>query len=318
MTAATAFWIVRRGEGELRAETLPPPADDQVAVRMTCSGVSRGTERLVLWGRVPESEQERMRCPFQVGAFPWPVKYGYGAVGRIEGGPRDGERVFALHPHQDRFVVPSAMAARIPDAVPDARATLAANMETAINALWDAELLRHESVAVIGAGVLGLLVALMARQDVERPPRVIDPDPARCALARALGLDAATTAAGEFDAIFHISGNPDGLGDALSIAAFEGRILEMSWFGDRNVTLPLGGAFHARRLRIISSQVGHVARVRRAWISRAQRLALALEELHDPIFDQLLGPRIAFADLPRQLPDLLESAPNPPQIVVTY
>ncbi|MBL8699526.1 MAG: zinc-binding alcohol dehydrogenase [Alphaproteobacteria bacterium] len=318
MSDATAFWIIGAGAGELRGEALPALEADHVRVRMICSGVSRGTERLVLHGRVPASEQARMRCPFQAGAFPWPVKYGYGAVGRIEGGPRDGERVFALHPHQDRFVVPGDAAMRIPDAVPDARATLAANMETAINALWDAELLRAERVVVIGAGVLGLLVALMARQEVEQAVHVVDPDSARCALARELGLQAAAAADGEFDAIFHTSGHPDGLATALSIAAFEGRILEMSWFGDRSVTLPLGGAFHARRLRIISSQVGHVARVRRAWITRGQRLALALEELSDPVFDRLLGPRIAFSDLPRELPGLLDGTPNPPQIVVTY
>lgn len=318
MSTATAYWITGPGEGALRTEALPEPGIDDVSVRTFRSGVSRGTERLVLGGHVPTSEQERMRCPFQAGDFPWPVKYGYGAVGRIEGGPRDGERVFVLHPHQDRFVVPGSAAMRIPDAVPDERATLAANMETTINALWDGELARAERVAVVGAGVLGLLVALMARQEVEAPVRVIDPSPGRCALARDLGLDAQERAAGEFDAIFHTSGHPDGLADSLSIAAFEGRIVEMSWFGDRAVTLPLGGAFHARRLRIISSQVGHVARVRRAWITRAQRLALALEELVDPVFDRLLGPRIAFADLPAALPDLLDGTPSPPQIVVTY
>lgn len=318
MMNATAFWITGPGEGALRSAPLPPASENDVVVRTICSGVSRGTERLVLGGHVPASEQERMRCPFQDGVFPWPVKYGYGAVGRIEGGPRDGERVFVLHPHQDRFVVPGTAALRIPDDIPDARATLAANMETAINALWDAELARHEHVAVFGAGVLGLLVAMMARQEVTSPVRIFDPDAARGALARQLGLDSAPPAHEEYDAILHTSGHPAGLADALERAAFEGRIIEMSWFGDRSVTLPLGGAFHARRLRIISSQVGHVARVRRAWITRAQRLALALEELRDPAFDALIGPHVAFADLPRTLPTLLDAAPTPPQIVVTY
>lgn len=318
MSDARAFWVVGRGRGELRPETLSPPADGEIGVRMTASGISRGTERLVLWGRVPESEQARMRCPFQAGDFPWPVKYGYCAVGVVETGARIGERVFVLHPHQDRFVVPEDAATTIPSAVPDARATLAANMETALNALWDAELDGSESVAVIGAGVVGLLVACLARDALARPVRIVDPDAARCDLARALGLDATSAPAGGYDVIFHASGNPDGLGDALAMAAFEGRIVEMSWFGDRPVTLPLGGAFHAQRLRIIASQVGHVARAKRSSTSYARRRALALEALADPRFDRLLGPRVAFDTLPDKLPALLEDNPMPPHIVVTY
>lgn len=318
MSQARAFWVVGRGRGELRAETLASPGAGDMRVRMTASGISRGTERLVLWGRVPESEHARMRCPFQAGDFPWPVKYGYCAVGVVETGARAGERVFVLHPHQDRFVVPAEAATTIPAAVPDARATLAANMETALNALWDAELEGSERIAVIGAGVVGLLVACLAQDAIGRPVRMVDPDPARCDLARALGLDAAIAPAGAYDVIFHASGNPDGLGDALAMAAFEGRIVELSWFGDRPVTLPLGGAFHAQRLRIIASQVGHVARARRASVDYARRRALALEALADPRFDRLLGPRLAFDALPAELPALLETNPIPPHIVVSY
>ncbi len=318
MSTARAFWVVDRGRGELRTEPLASPGEGEVRVRMTASGISRGTERLVLWGRVPESEHARMRCPFQAGDFPWPVKYGYCAVGVVETGPRTGERVFVLHPHQDRFVVPADAATTIPAAVPDARATLAANMETALNALWDAELDGSERVAVIGAGVVGLLVACLAQDSIARPVRLIDPDAARCDLARALGLDAASTPSGSYDVIFHASGNPDGLGDALAMAAFEGRIVEMSWFGDRPVTLPLGGAFHAQRLRIVASQVGHVARAKRATIDYARRRALALEALAHPRFDRLLGPTLAFDAMPAELPALLETNPLPPHIVVSY
>jgi 2-desacetyl-2-hydroxyethyl bacteriochlorophyllide A dehydrogenase len=318
VSAARAFWVVDRGRGELRTEPLASAGEGEIRVRMTASGISRGTERLVLWGRVPESEHARMRCPFQAGDFPWPVKYGYCAVGVVETGPRTGERVFVLHPHQDRFVVPGDAATTIPAAVPDARATLAANMETALNALWDAELDGSERIAVIGAGVVGLLVACLAQDAIGRPVRVIDPDAARDDLARALGLDAASTPSGSYDVIFHASGSPDGLGDALAMAAFEGRIVEMSWFGDRPVTLPLGGAFHAQRLRIVASQVGHVARAKRATIGYARRRALALEALADPRFDRLLGPSLAFDAMPAELPALLETNPLPPHIVVSY
>jgi len=318
--SARAFWAIGPGRGALREEILPEPGARALRVRMTASGVSRGTERLVLEGRVPVSEYARMRCPFQAGDFPFPVKYGYCAVGVVETGPRAGTRVFALHPHQDRFVVPDEAATAIPDDVPDARATLAANMETALNALWDAEPARDARVAVIGAGVVGLLVASLARAAVAAPVLVLDPDPQRRALAAALGLAAAAAPppGHECDLIFHASGHPDGLVAALDLAAFEGRILELSWFGDQPVTLPLGGAFHARRLSLIASQVGHVARPRRASTSYAARRAAALAQLADPRFDALLGERLAFADLPALLPARLAAAPMPPHLVVTY
>ena len=318
MTESRAWWIVHRGRGELRAETLAPVAPGQVQIGMIASGISRGTENLVLWGRIPESERARMRCPFQEGAFPWPVKYGYAAVGRIESGARRGERVFVLHPHQDRFVVPEEAVTPIPAAVSDARATLAANMETALNGVWDAEIAPGEKVAVIGAGVVGLLVGCLVQQATRSAVRIVDPDPARCDLARDLGLDAAISAAGEFDVIIHASGHPDGLVAALDMAAFEARIIELSWYGDRPVTLPLGGAFHSQRLRLISSQVGHVARPMRGRVTHAERMRRALAALADPRFDRLLGPRVAFDALPQQLPALLEAAPTPPHIVVTY
>ncbi len=318
MIESRAWWIVHRGRGELRAEALAPICPGELQIRMSASGISRGTERLVLWGRIPESEHQRMRCPFQLGDFPWPVKYGYAAVGRIESGRRAGERVFVLHPHQDRFVVPEAAVTPIPAEVPDQRATLAANMETALNGVWDAEIAPGESVAVIGAGVVGLLVGCLVRQATSASVRIIDPDPARCDLARAMGLDAALTAAGEFDVIIHASGHPDGLGAALDMAAFEARIVELSWFGDRPVTLPLGGAFHSQRLRLISSQVGHVARPMRGRLTHAERMRRAMAALADPLFDRLIGPRVAFDALPHELPALLEAAPTPPHIVVTY
>jgi len=318
MTTARSLWYVAPGRVELRSVELPPAGDDALPIRIVASGISRGTERLVLHGQVPPSEFERMRCPFQQGDFPFPVKYGYSAVGRVEAGPRAGERVFVLHPHQERCLVPAAWACPIPAAVPDARATLAANMETALNASWDAELLGSERVAVIGGGVVGLLVACLAKAVLGAAPLLVDPEPARLELARALGLEAAPAASGEFDLIFHASGNPAGLVAALGVAAFEARILELSWFGDRPVTLPLGGAFHAQRLRLIASQVGQVAPARRATTSHRQRLAQALELLADPRYDLLLGPRLDFATLPATLPALLETNPERPHSVVDY
>jgi 2-desacetyl-2-hydroxyethyl bacteriochlorophyllide A dehydrogenase len=308
---ARAFWIVGPGRGELRAETLPPPAADAALVRTLATGVSRGTESLVFAGRVPTSQHAAMRCPFQAGAFPFPVKYGYSAVGVVEAGAPGliGRRVFCLHPHQDRFVAPASMLHLVPDAVPTRRAVLAANMETALNITWDATALPGERVLVIGAGVVGLLAAHLLARVPGVTLTVIDSDPAKARIAAALGLAFAVPAEApaEAELIVHASGAPEGLGLALARAAFEGRIVEASWFGDRIVPLALGEAFHSRRLRLISSQVGTLAMAMRGRRSHAERLALALALLDDARLDALLDGPTPFDDLPATMARLAAS-----------
>jgi 2-desacetyl-2-hydroxyethyl bacteriochlorophyllide A dehydrogenase len=328
VATGTAWWVVAEGAGELRRETLPEPADGQVLVRSRASAVSRGTESLVFHGRVPESERTRMRCPFQAGEFPWPVKYGYAAVGVVERGTPalKGQRVFCLHPHQDRFVVPAEFVVSIPDAVPDRRATLGANMETALNGLWDAGLAEDRtsppgtSVAVIGAGALGLLLALLARERAGASMEIVEPDAARAELARSLGFRVLSRAseAQEAAIVFEVSGQPDGLTAALELAACEGTIVALSWFGSQPVTLKLGGAFHARRLTIKSSQVGAVSPSRRGRVSHKDRLARALSLLDDPLFDRLLGETVAFGDLPSAMPRILSRPVTPPVTPILY
>jgi threonine dehydrogenase-like Zn-dependent dehydrogenase len=303
--SAHAFWVVAPGIGELRSAKLPRPREGEAMVRAVVSGISRGSESLVFQGRVPESQYRAMRCPFQEGDFPAPVKYGYASVGVVEEGPARwrGKRVFCLHPHQDRYVVSAEALVLIPDAVPDRRAALAANMETALNGLWDAVPLLGDRIAVVGAGVVGALMAALASRLPGTQVELVDIDPARAGLAAALGCrfarpDAAT---GEADLVIHASGSAAGLATALSLAGFEATVLEMSWYGDRAVAAPLGEAFHARRLALRASQVSAVAPARRARWPHRRRLALALDLLADPVFDRLLTGETGFADLPEAL-----------------
>lgn len=139
-TPAQACWTVAPGHADIRDESLPPLGSEEVRVRTLHTGVSRGTEGLVFRGEVPASEAQRMRAPFQVGEFPGPVKYGYVNVGVVEAGPDAllGRTVFCLYPHQTVYQVPAQAVIPLPHGVPPARAVLAANLETAINALWDA------------------------------------------------------------------------------------------------------------------------------------------------------------------------------------
>jgi NADPH:quinone reductase-like Zn-dependent oxidoreductase len=317
---ARAFWAIAPGQGEIREETLPIPTGSQVLVRTVASGISRGTERLVFDGHVPESQWATMRAPMQAGDFPFPVKYGYAAVGTLA----SSQRVFCLHPHQDVFLAPLEMCIPVPDAVSSHRAVLAANMETALNILWDARPAVGERVLVIGGGVVGLLTAWLMGRIPGTVVTVVDSDPVREDVVRQLGIHFALPDAAPMaqELIVHASASAAGLRRALDCAGFEARILEASWHGDREVSLPLGEAFHAKRLQLISTQVGAVSPTMRGRRTHGQRMALALSLLADPVLDALCGPTLAFDDLPARMGKILgpaapgEIAPLCP--VVTY
>ena len=307
---ARALWYAGPGRAELREERLPPLAKDHVRVRALYGAISRGTEALIASGRVPESEYRRMRAPFMAGDFPFPVKYGYSTVGRIEAGPDDlvGQIAFTLFPHQTLFDLPAAAAVVVPAGIPPSRAVLAANMETALNATWDASPGPVGRIGVVGAGVVGALVGLLCAGIEDAEVTLVDIDPAREKLARAFGLKFAVPNAAPKDCgfVFHASASAAGLATALDMAADEATILELSWYGAGTVAVPFGGAFHSRRLKLISSQVGKVAPSRRASFSHRQRLEAAIKLLADKRIDVLLAPPVLFQDLPAKLPDILK------------
>lgn len=298
---ARAFWTIAAGQGEIRAETVPDGTATLVRTRV--SGISRGTEALVFAGRVPPNQYAAMRAPLMEGAFPFPVKYGYSAVGETQ----TGQRVFVLHPHQDVFAAPPEMCIPVPDRIPDARAVLAANMETALNILWDAQPLASERILVIGAGVVGLLTASLCARIPAARVTIVDIDPSRASLAHEFGCAFCTPdqAPAEQELIIHASASEAGLRLALDRAAFEARIVEASWYGDATPALPLGEAFHQRRLRLLSTQVGSIAPAMRGRRSYAERLGTAMALLDDPRLDALVQSRTPFENLPHSMARLL-------------
>ena len=306
---ARSLWYVAPGRAEIREERLPVLAADALRVRALYSGISRGTEALVQAGCVPQSEHERMRCPAMDGRFPFPVKYGYAMVGRIEAGPADGigRVVFALHPHQDVFDAAPDAVLPVPEDVAPRRAVLAANMETALNALWDSGAGPADRIAIVGAGVVGALVGYLCGRLPGAKVTLVDTNPARENLSSAFGIKFATpeTIPHDCDLVFHASGSAAGLAGAIAAAGNEATIVELSWYGNGSTELALGGAFHSRRLKLIASQGGQVSPSRRSRWSQRRRLAAALALLSDPALDVLLAPPVAFGDLPARLPDIL-------------
>ena len=312
IVVARALWYVKPFSAEIRSERLAPLRPSDARVATLYSALSRGTERLVASGEVPQSEWQRMRAPHQAGEFSFPIKYGYSAVGTVTAGPDElvGKTVFCLHPHQDHFQVPAGMLVAVPESIPAKRATLAANMETALNAHWDAGTAIGDRVLVVGAGVLGLLVAHIASRIAGVDVAITDIDPGRASIAAALGLKfvSPTEARGDNTIVFHTSASAAGLETAIERAAFEARIVELSWYGARPVTVKLGGAFHSRRLTLLSSQVGHVAPIRRAATTHRDRLTKAISLLDDARLDALVADEIAFDDAQARVAQILASS----------
>src|SRR4051794_36385312 len=299
---AYAFWLRAPGHGEIRPVALPEPGPDDVVVRTLRSGVSRGTETLVFRGGVPPDQHARMRAPFQEGAFPGPVKYGYLSGGAVKQGPPEmrAPTVFCPSPHQTAYVVPAGAVSIVPEGVPPARAVLAGTVETAVNALWDAAPLVGDRIAVVGAGMVGCCVARLLSRFPAVQVTLVDVDAGRSDVAAALGVGFALPdeAAAGRDLVVHASATSAGLQRSLDLLAPEGTVIDLSWYGDRDVTLSLGGAFHSGRLAIRASQVGALSPARAARRTTADRLALALDLLRDPAFDALITGESRFEELP--------------------
>ncbi len=310
--AARAFWVEAPGRGAIREEALPALAEGEVRVRTRYSGISRGTEATVFRGGVPAELAEVMRAPWQVGDFPGPVKYGYSSVGVVEEGEAlpIGSPVFCLYPHQDRFQVPAGALRLLPEGLPLRRAVLAANCETALNAVWDAAIGPGDRVAVVGGGVVGCLVAWLAGRIPGTQVVLVDRIDGRADIATALGVGFALPgdAPTDQDVVVHASGSEAGLATALSLAGVEATVLELSWYGDRPVQVSLGGAFHPRRLQLKSSQVGGLPPQRRPRWSFARRLDVALRLLLDPRLDVLLDADLPFDALPSRMPAIAAAA----------
>jgi NADPH:quinone reductase-like Zn-dependent oxidoreductase len=317
---SSGLWVIGPNRLERRPSALSPLAPGLNRVRTFFSGISRGTERLVLEGRVPEAEYQRMACPRQRGQFPYPVLYGYAAVGRVEEGALSGQLVFCLNPHETLFDAPVDWLVPVPSAVPARRAVLAANLETALNAIWDSGAGPGDRILVVGGGVVGGLISALAARLPGAEVTLVDPLPARASLAQTIGCAWQADGQGltDYDVVFHTSAHESGLATAIAAAGREARIVELSWYGAGSVAAPLGGAFHALRLTLQSSQVGEIAPSRRPRWTHRRRIEKALSLLADPVFDAFITHEIRFADADARLPAILSRDTDALMPVLVY
>jgi len=319
-----AYWVTGRGRGALLDAGVPRrPAPGRSVIRAEFTGVSPGTERLVGLGRVPPACSTRMACRYMEGDFGLPVKYGYALVGTGEAGALAGRRVFVMHPHQGFAEVEDAHATVLPEDLPAPRATLIPNLETALNAVWDGEVGPDERVAVLGGGPVGLLVAFVLSRLHPGSVTLAESDPDRRRFIETLPWVERVLAPerlpdGEHAVAFHTSGSPPGLDRALRAVGFEGRVVELSWYGQRKVTLDLGTDFHYQRKRILASQVSAIAASRRATHGYRERLAEAAALAADEALDRLLGPPVPFRSMPSFMSELYRGNPVFPAPVIEY
>jgi 2-desacetyl-2-hydroxyethyl bacteriochlorophyllide A dehydrogenase len=294
-----ALWHLSTRQSLIREGRTGRPESGECLVQAYYSMISVGTERLVARGGVPPALYAEMAVPYMQGSFAFPLAYGYSLTGVVLDGPREwlGERVHLMHPHQTVCRVRTADLTVIPPAVPLDRAVLASNLETAVNALWDAGPLIGQEVLVVGFGLVGALVAHLLQPIPGIRVHVAEPLPARATLSRQLGhalLDPDEPLQDHFDLVFHTSATPEGLQAGLDQLRPEGALIELSWYGQRPVSLDLGGSFHYGRKRIISSQVSHIAPAARPHWDARRRKELVFRFLEDPALDQYLGRAIPF------------------------
>jgi 2-desacetyl-2-hydroxyethyl bacteriochlorophyllide A dehydrogenase len=329
---AAAVWFPRARSVELRTEPVADPGTGEIRVRATLSAISHGTEMLVYRGEV--DARLALDLPTLSGGYGFPLKYGYASVGRAVAvgrdvhGVREGDLVFALHPHQDEYLVPESLARALPAGVTPEEGVFLANLETAINVVLDAKPRLGEVVAVFGQGVVGLLVTQLLRRSGARVI-AFEPSALRRSFAERCGAEAAV-APGNVEAVRRVSagrgadlaidasGSPDALQQAIDVVAPEGTVVVCSWYGEKPVPLELGGRFHRGRLRITSSQVGRIDPALAPRWDRDRRLELATGLLRELTLTELITHRFLFAKAAEAYALLDDRAAETVQVVLDY
>jgi 2-desacetyl-2-hydroxyethyl bacteriochlorophyllide A dehydrogenase len=332
---AAAIWFAGPRQVALWCEAVPEVGPGEVRVQAVVSALSHGTEMLVYRGQVPAGLS--LDLPTLQGSFSFPIKYGYASVGRVvEVGSdvsrlQENDLVFVHHPHQTEYVVPATLPVRLPAAVEPEVGVFLANLETAINVTLDAHPHLGDRILIFGQGVVGLLLTQLMKRAGAGLLVVVEPEEMRRQLAQQVGADVVLSPSERLpdairepthgvgaDVIVEVSGSGQALAQAIDCAAFQGTIVVCSWYGTKPVTVPLGGAFHRNRLRLVSSQVGTVNPALHPRWNRERRLALALDLLPSSTLTPLITHRSPVSRASEAY-DLVDRRPGETgQVVLTY
>lgn len=274
-------------------------ASNLVTINSKYSMISTGTETVVASGRVPNKLAHKMAVPYMQGSFELPIKYGYSLVGES----LRGDLVHILHPHQQQAYVSEDSVFILPSTADPRRMTLVSNMETVINARWDAQHLldseQNVSIAICGFGNIGALLALSLQKQFGAHIHIIEADAWRREQAQALDFEVYGPEQNSmnYQLIFHTTCSESGLKWCFEHSAYEGTVIELSWYVDKAVNIPLGEHFHYNRLKYLSSQVSNIP-LHKPYETYQSRKRLAVELLSDDIYDRLFAEDIALADAP--------------------
>ena len=312
-----ALWHETTEHSTIRSVQIPMDSS-KVLVDARYSLISIGTELLVARGNVPPQLQVDMDVPYMEGDLMLPVKYGYSLVGVDTS---TNTAVHLMHPHQDKCHVDRLSLFEIPDDVPLKRAALASNLETVLNATWDAAVSPGERVLIVGFGLIGSLIARVVADIPGVELIVAEVNPARARLASEMGfetIEIPLPASAPFDLAFNTSASGKGLQTALDMVGLEGRVIELSWYGNQQVSMSLGGEFHALRKRILSSQVSRIpAHMASRWNFKRRKEAV-FRLLQNPAFDQHITHEITLDEAPLLFEQWRKQVPDGLGYVIRY
>lgn len=299
-----------------------PIGKAEVVVRSLYSFVSTGTERsMISTKQLSSATAMKMAIPYMEGQLGQDFTYGYSLVGEVLEGPDElvGYKVHLLHPHQEYAFVSSADAHIIPVGIDPKHATLASNLETAVNALWDSEIKEKDSVLIVGYGLIGALVARLCKDYVGTTVTVSEPNQVRATMAKSHGFELLNKQPSKaYDVSFHTSGTSKGLQSAIDQVGKEGKIIELSWYADREVTLRLGDGFHYDRKQIISSQVSSIPKSKQHDWDYKKRKTLVFDLLSKIDFSYLIQKSVPFDQTPQFFNDLRRETPSELGIIIDY
>jgi threonine dehydrogenase-like Zn-dependent dehydrogenase len=301
---AKSLWHTDERQSEILSETfsLEP---DCLEVESAYSAISLGTEKLVATGKVPTEMHQIMRVPYQSGNFTFPVKYGYSIVGKT----KENEWLHAMHPHQDCFSISAADAYFFSETVNPMVATQLSNLETVINALWMSKVTAEDSVLVCGLGSIGILLAQTLKEYVGAKVCVLETNPTKKAALQNWGFESCNGQK-EYTICFNVSAHADGLQYCIEHTVAEGKIMELSWYGNQAVSLKLGAHFHYKRLQIISVQVAEIPMAYREEQTYRSRKQLAEKLMLEIDYTKFITRIIPFAELPSFFEEIRKGKPN--------